>query len=368
MRKLKLRTVSIFVVLCIFMQITVSHITVSAFTSEGFDGGNGTASNPWQISTLAQLQLVRNHLSGHFILTQNITLTGTWQPIGYNSATASNMFTGSFDGNGKTISGLYAVGNYTSKTSTTLSASKVGFFGSVRGATIKNLTLAGTSVSGSIHVGSLIGYSYGDLTVDNCHSSVNVSATGAGSGGLIGEAADGTGWDYNGARISNCSYTGVIVGKGQTGGIVGLAKRAFSSESKPMITRCRTTGNVSGSTEVGGIAGEAYGVITQCYSTGNVTGSSTNVGGIVGSMMASGNTSSQTAVDYGTYIYDSYSLGNIIGSSGVGGIGGYSYETSTSPSSGVARCYAAGMIEATSTTGYTGVVLLVDLVIRTMEL
>jgi uncharacterized protein YjdB len=342
----KMRTVSkkfltALAAMSMLMLLVIFPSTANALTSEGFDGGSGTQTDPWQISTLSQLQLVRNHLTGHFILTQNITLSGTWKPIGYNSTTDKYMFSGSFNGNGKTIFGLYVVGNYSSPTDTSLDKSKVGFFGSAKNATIKNVTLKGTSVSGGADVGSLLGFSEGNLTVDNCHSSVNVSASGITSGGLIGAADIGIGSSASGARISNSSYSGTISGEMQTGGLVGRAKRTNTSESSPMITRCKTTGNVSGTTEVGGIIGEAYGNITQCYSTGSITGSGSKVGGIAGTMMASGDY-------YGTLIYDSYSLGNIRGDSSVGGIGGYSYETEDSPAAGAVRCYAAGTIESTA--------------------
>lgn len=67
-----------------------------------FAGGDGTPENPYRISNAEQLKAVEDNLSAHYILTADINLGGEknpWTPFG--------TFTGTFDGNGHTISGLY---------------------------------------------------------------------------------------------------------------------------------------------------------------------------------------------------------------------------------------------------------------------
>jgi hypothetical protein len=81
--------------------LIVLSITSRIFSQ--FAGGDGTSGNPYQISTQAQLDSVRNHLSSNYIITANLSLTGSWTPITNNLVAG---FTGSFDGRGHTIKHL----------------------------------------------------------------------------------------------------------------------------------------------------------------------------------------------------------------------------------------------------------------------
>ena len=75
-----------------------------------FESGSGTAGDPYRISTAAHLNDVRNFLTSHFIVVNDINLneapynTGSgWDPIG----TSGSKFQGTFDGNNKIISNLF---------------------------------------------------------------------------------------------------------------------------------------------------------------------------------------------------------------------------------------------------------------------
>lgn len=86
-----------------------------------------------KISTEAQLKAIANNLSGTYVLENDITLSGDeWTPIG----TSDHPFTGTLDGNGKTINGL-TVGNGADNDSNNDKA----FFGFTNGATVKTLPL-----------------------------------------------------------------------------------------------------------------------------------------------------------------------------------------------------------------------------------
>ena len=105
----------------------------------------------------------------------------------------------------------------------------------------------------------------------------------------------------NDGSIINCYSTGSVSGSSEVGGLVG--------ENDSGINDCYSTGTVSGSDYVGGLAGMNDSSIINCYSTGSVSGSS-EVGGLVGYN------------NYNASISDCYSTGTVSGSSSVGGLVG----------------------------------------------
>ena len=105
----------------------------------------------------------------------------SWTPIG----TSSQQYRGTFDGNGKTISGLYINDS---------SANDQGLFGYVGSSgKVQNLSVSGT-VSGSDHVGGVVGSNSG--TVENCYNTDSVS-DGTTSGGVVGQ---------NSGSVTNCYF------------------------------------------------------------------------------------------------------------------------------------------------------------------
>lgn len=116
-----------------------------AVNPSAFSGGTGTQSNPYQISTEQQLRAfaaavnVDESFSGKCIrLTNNINLTQDWLPAG---GTAPYAFKGTFDGNGKVISGL-RMGTESAPVSNRMS----GLFSYLESASVKDLTLKGLSI------------------------------------------------------------------------------------------------------------------------------------------------------------------------------------------------------------------------------
>ena len=182
-----------------------------------------------------------------------------WTPIGYYiSSSDYKRYTGTFDGNGKTISGLYFNDSTTSY---------VGLFGYVYGGTVQN-------------VGVINSYLHGNQSV----------------GGIVGLNASGS-------YVMNCYNTGVVNGSSLIGGVVGR-------NGNGKVYNCCNTGSVSGSgNSVGGVAGYNDGVINNCYNTGNVSGSS-EVGGVAGY-----NNSDDTVIN-------SYNIGKVSGSGKIGSVVG----------------------------------------------
>lgn len=162
------------------------------------------ADSPTEISDEAGLKAIANNLSGDYILTQDITLSGTWTPI--------TPFTGTFDGAGHTISGM-----------TVTSGTYAGLFGSIGSSgAVRNLEVEGSiniTTSGGVFAGGVVGNNQG--TVENCASHVTIDYTedtdeACSLGGVVG---------YNSGTVTNCYATGTISvdgdGTNYIGGVVG---------------------------------------------------------------------------------------------------------------------------------------------------
>ena len=187
-----------------------------------------------------------------------------WTPIGTNNY----KFAGTFDGQGHTVSGLYFNNNGASEYPN--GGRQVGLFSCAVNATIKNVTVADSYIFGYNRIGGICGFS-DKSTITNCHNAATLKGTTDNSfaiGGICGTFK-------NSSIITGCSNTGIIYGENvQIGGIAGYCDNNCS------IANCYNTGNVTGSYQVGGIAG--YGCyITNSFNTGNIVGSY-NVAAIVG--------------------------------------------------------------------------------------
>ena len=205
-------------------------------------------------------------------LTKNIDLKGNeWTPIGTKGT--SNVFKGTFDGNGRTIKNL--------KIS---SGDCVAFFGAVENATVKNLTVEG-NVNGKNAAG-IVARVVGGATIENCVNRATINASDK-AAGIVMYAQGGSSSDQYGPLSSDCviknckNYGAVNANNIAAGGIYGWS----SDESgKLKITDCENNGVVTATNtaQAGGIAGNCR-VITveNCANNGTVT-SAANAGGIVG--------------------------------------------------------------------------------------
>ena len=217
-----------------------------------FAGGDGTAENPYQIATAKQLVAVRNDLAAHYVLNNDIDLSGysSWNPIG----DAVYSFSGSFDGNG------HVIRNMTIEVQT--SDSYLGLFGYASGAKLTNVVLEDATIRGTLSTGNhqvalLVGKTSKTTfktTLSDCTVSGSIQLvandTSLAIGGIVGQT--------EGAVIENC---------------VNRAEITLAEESTATYLYC------------GGIAGSAWSDISACDNYGKITGVSNAsiwVGGIVG--------------------------------------------------------------------------------------
>ena len=180
-----------------------------------------------------------------------------WEPIG----TDDNPYTGTFYGNGYTITGL-CINND--------SGVNQGLFGVSRG-TIKNVKMSGGYVRAKEKVGMICGHNVGGI-IENCSvSGYVVGATDSQQiGGICGQ---------NDAIITRC-YNTVAIDGSKGGSSIGGICGSGATDSK--VSLCYNTGSVTGvSGGTGGIIGTSAGKTENCYNTGKISGNG-NVGGICG--------------------------------------------------------------------------------------
>jgi hypothetical protein len=278
-----------------------------------FAGGDGTESNPYQISTHEHLNNVRNYLDDldvHFVLINDIDLTNEcasggdyynygqgWIPIG----DIGGYFSGFFDGNNYAIIGLFI----------DRPASLQALFANAADAVFINLNLYNVNVSGITSIGSIVGSAYSSM-FSNCHVVINFGSALSTSGGIVGCSTNSVfcncsseGALYSG--ISGASEKGGLIGKAtgtlilkcysavdlhvssvKNGGLVGSAVNCN-------IVNCYSRGEViaiNSTLSIAGFAGvNEYGKIINCYSTGRVFFENDNITnvGFIGSFLTGSN-------------------------------------------------------------------------------
>jgi len=310
--------------------------TVADFTAYClYSGGDGTEATPFQIADVVDLLAMRDNTSNYdknFIQTADISLATAGPLSGgafdcaviARSTDGTNFngvaFEGVYDGNGFTVSDL-------SIDATTSRYDYLGLFGKLLNGTIKNLNLVNFWLDGEYisHVGGVVGYNDGG-TIRNCHSSVSMHA-GLNSGDI--GAIAGQNWDRG--RIEKCSSSGSLSGTIDTvGGIAG------SSDLYSVISDCNSTCSITGNLYLGGLVGvnSSGSEILNSYSTGNVTGSSLYyyVGGLAG--------------DNDSLISACYATGTVTGRRHVGGLVGRNYFDGI-----IVNCYATGRVDGVENVG-----------------
>ncbi|MCQ2405658.1 MAG: hypothetical protein MJ067_00380, partial [Oscillospiraceae bacterium] len=155
-------------------------------------------------------------------LAADIDLAGiVWTPVGDVNGYPGKSFSGTFDGDGHTISNLTA-------SDSRPDYATAGLFGSLLG-TIKNVTLENVTVTSTHYAGAICGYSSANAsTITNCHvkgGTITSEPEKIGNGYDNGDKVGGIiGYIVNGDKVTDCSVEDVTVnGYRDIGGIVGCA-------------------------------------------------------------------------------------------------------------------------------------------------
>lgn len=288
------------------------YIAEGEIVATGFDGGDGSITNPYQVRTPAQLAYMKtftenNETSGvYFVQTGNIHLKGKYNWYKYSIGTYSKQFKGCYNGNGKAIielsfdtvegvvpvsSGIYGL---------------FGWIGAVDGTTpIQNIELENVSYhSNSSYFnknvmpssfGFICGSLYGtDINVINCkvnsikNTSYKIFANEF--GGLIGRLSG-----FNNSYIKRCNsivssynssndsgffhYCGGLVGEA----LSGKFQECYSEGKISVFVKSNYIINNYDLENIGGLIGYSYGIeIEDCRSTVEIDSQTGCVGGIIG--------------------------------------------------------------------------------------
>ena len=238
--------------------LILSGTTIDVCNATGLETiDQGTSGNQ---ASLAIAGTTTDPLSDTIVLESNMNLaTGStnyaWTPLG----NATTNFTGTFNGQGHTVSGYTITANG-------LEAGFIGYLGS--GGIVENLGVAGT-VSGNTDVGGVVGFNCG--TVKTSYNTGSVSGN-TSVGGVVGDNHGTVETSYNTGSVSGTGTSSCNVG-----GVVG--------QNPGTVETSYNTGTVSGtgtSSYVGGVVGyNSAGTVETSYNTGTVSGGS-DVGGVVG--------------------------------------------------------------------------------------
>ena len=251
-----------------------------------------------------QAEFDSQNVAASAVLLNNITIPAdmAWTPIG----NASTIYTGTFDGQNHTISGM-TIEN---------AESYSGLFGNVTG-TVRDFTVTGSITITGDETVSRVGGAVGSLgistaggTVSGVTSDVDITVSAGNDhiGGVVGSMPENSS-----PTVESCVYTGdinITVAAGSVAGVVGYIRTGT-------IQNCANQGGISVSGSGGGSVGGILGYcnnksikITACYNTGIISASGTaNVGAIVGNNRDDNNHVGQATVSNCYYLTSSADKG-----------------------------------------------------------
>lgn len=296
--RFKLKAFGAFGVLIFLGSIIVFSSVAAAFTGSG----TGTAGDPFRITTCAQLQEIQSDLDAHYHLMNNIDCSATsgwnagegFEPIGNDSNSPTSYFTGTLDGQGFVVTGLFINRPVTEN---------VGLFGFIGdGAEISNIGMQNVNMTGNRNTGGLVGSVDGSsgINITSVYTTGTVTGTDILVGGLIG--------NNDAAAIIQSYSTATVTGEEDVGGLIG--------DNYGDISRSFATGDVTASSGewIGGLLGyNDGGTITDVYATGDVNAGFvfSGVGGLIGQNLNGS-------------ITNAYSTGEVtVVDAGSGNIGGF---------------------------------------------
>lgn len=233
-----------------------------------FENGDGTAENPYQISTVGGLKQLISAPEAHYAIVSDIDASG------YPLDIKDFEFTGSLDGRNHVISNLSLTGralipqlNRPADTAEGVSANSDDLAGTVRNINFVNASLKNAASGQGLLVGTMSGG-----VIENVHAYESTVQGDDDFGGLVGKARV-----Y--ASISGSSFQGDLIGGEESSTIGGIASSTMTSAT---IQACAFKGSITAGSGIGGIVGDLgnnAGKISDCHVNAAIKGKNT-IGGI----------------------------------------------------------------------------------------
>lgn len=319
-----------------------ANVSVTGFNSTGGLIGNATNAT-----------VTRSHAEGNVTITPNFSGNPAGGLIGAatnttisNTYATGDVFGSGFNhggligtlGNGGSLSYSFATGDVGGGT---VNQNIGGLVGTNNGASL-NYVYATGNVSGLSSVGGLVGlHTSNSLTgsrgfISNAYATGNVTGTSS-LGGFVGSNSSagvissayatgtvtGDGVYLGGFAGTNAGFisrayatgaVGALGSPGPVGGFAGLNAQAGTIENS------YSTGNVSGSSTVGGVVGENGGLISRSWATGNIAGTVTENGGGIGGVAGKHTGNIVESIFAGRIVSGTGAVGGIVGWAPVGNI------------------------------------------------
>jgi len=276
--------------------VAAAQDTAPTCSSVSFSGGDGSADDPYEIENVSQLQCIEDDLDAHYELVSDVDASATsgWNdekgfaPIGSCTEVgeadpweecSGQQFTGTFDGNSHTVSGL---------TIDRPDTNGVGLFAAADEARFTNLRLASVNITGGENTGGLAGQLVSDKinTKDGFVGNVSVNGTVTGeldTAGVVGHGLDITLEDQ-------IVFTGTVKGSDEVGGILGRSSEATAVSTSYVRATVEAKGDAQGrvyedEAVAGGLVGNSGNPsdFTNVYTVGSVSGD------VAGSIVGGGN-------------------------------------------------------------------------------
>ena len=291
--KKRIGSVLLALALCLSLLPTAALAADETGTMPKYSGGNGTESEPWLISSVADLKLLANTINDgnaagfdadaaaggkgvgnyygyYFKQTADLDLSGikNWDPIGYSGG-QDLYFAGHYDGDGHTISNAKSTGKNDKDGFATAGIFGWVAFGSVKNLTVKKADFFAEGNNKMSYAGGVLAVAY-SCTVENCsvyNSEIESQRNPNNSnyaGGITGIAL--------GSSFEKCASIENTIRHGSFGGgFIGSLDGEDSNFTNCYVANCIVTGcsdTISNSTLSGGFLGASMdgdAILNSCF-------------------------------------------------------------------------------------------------------
>ena len=251
--------------------------------------GSGTEADPYLISSTDDWNYFASYVNGgmSFIdqyvkLTEDISVTtmaSTRIDDGNNKP-----FSGTFLGNNKTITATIADTDY----------SGTALFGYINGATIRNLTVAGTIASNHRHMAGLVGFANGTNLIEGCAVTATLNIGTDYAGGFVGHGLDSN------TTIRGCVFKGTMNSSSNPN--VGVIW-GWGNNCTPTLENCLEDGTYNSISKMHPMGlQKAAGTMTNCYYVTPQKGAPQNACTLSGARQA--NTAATAPANLGDLVQD----------------------------------------------------------------